>query len=1145
LNQKFKTDPLRNFRFQLFDLKGILEINPDTTLAQDPNETVSSCCTELPEDTIVRLLDWSKKRILRYRPELEFLEDRATPAVLTVNSLVDSTTRGDGLVSLREAIDAHNTRTATDLGEIGETANTIVFTVSGTTQLTLGQLLISGGTGSMLTIDGGGGNIEISSVPGNRLFQVDAPDALTIRNLTFRDVRHTVEGGAILNKGNTTLIGVEVRGVQYVGGPQIFGGVIFNTGTLMVRESLFTDNGNPTGAGILSGAVIGSQGSLQIVNSTFAQNTADDVGGAIDISAGTAILIHNTFVGNRANNDNIGSLPAGGAISIRGGSVLLQNNLISGNFGTNGLQDDIFGAVDPNSSNNFISVDTNLSGIANTVNGNQIGTLAAPLDPLLAPLGDYGGRTRTFALLPGSSAIDAAAAGVFNTDQRGRIRGPLFDIGAFESSGFILTPVAGSTPQLTLVDTPFPNPITVMISAVDPNEPFEGGRLGVIPVFDSLSFGQGAIVGIPTPFDSDGVATFSVSANSIPGSYELLLVVAPTSPPALLQLTNVPAISSVSVDSDSANPSFFGSPVNLIGSATLDDGTPVTQGTVILFFDGQPIGSVDLANPQPVAVPDTLLTVGPHTLRSEYLTVGGTQLLLGGSVVPFAVLRTPTQSTLSVDPISAGLGTPITVNGFVENLSPSVVPTGFVTVFVNGVPVQNVALTPDELGSVFSFTLPGLPSGENVLSFRYEGSLTADASLSNPVAVTINTPPVVIAPDDQFAVEGVSNLFNLGALVDPSSSTITVTVDWGDDTPPETFTVAQGGLLPDLLHTFVESGSYTVTLIVNDGEFDSDPRNFQVQVANIAPRLLPPGPNFVTLPDDGMLTLPFTSVVDPGVTDPIRIIIDWGDGTPLTVIDLDPEDRTLDPESLTHFFGETSEFGTITITVIDDDGGESREIVRVAPPNFSDDLFFLPDDDVGGDDSSPLEEGTFDPFQTFDPSDLARDEIRDDLPAAKEIDVEFLGIELIRQDLPRFGPPMAAEVVQPQLPTFTVPVAPMTLSRNGTAPSPISPLNEKSPLGTPLSLFHSVFDSDDSVNLIDSVRREMAPPTQPVQVTPTTPTTPTGGSTSMLPPVGETLPATESRPSWLVPILAALGVLSLTRSRRRSTNAESGIPNPE
>jgi hypothetical protein len=67
-----------------------------------------------------------------------------------------------------------------------------------------------------------------------------------------------------------------------------------------------------------------------------------------------------------------------------------------------------------------------------------------PIDPLLGPLADNGGPTKTHALLPGSPAIDAGdptsvggANGVPLFDQRGapfaRIAGGRIDIGAYES----------------------------------------------------------------------------------------------------------------------------------------------------------------------------------------------------------------------------------------------------------------------------------------------------------------------------------------------------------------------------------------------------------------------------------------------------------------------------------------------------------------------------------------------------------------------------------------------------------------------------------------------------------------------------------------------------------------------------------------
>src|SRR5262245_57306584 len=63
----------------------------------------------------------------RCRPAVEVLEDRVTPATLTVNSLADDTTTGNGLVTLREAIIAANTDTGTEGGGTGSGADVITF----------------------------------------------------------------------------------------------------------------------------------------------------------------------------------------------------------------------------------------------------------------------------------------------------------------------------------------------------------------------------------------------------------------------------------------------------------------------------------------------------------------------------------------------------------------------------------------------------------------------------------------------------------------------------------------------------------------------------------------------------------------------------------------------------------------------------------------------------------------------------------------------------------------------------------------------------------------------------------------------------------------------------------------------------------
>ena len=117
-----------------------------------------------------------------------------------------------------------------------------------------------------------------------------------------------------------------------------------------------------------------------------------------------------------------------------------------------------------------------MTGISNGAQGNQVGSGPAPLDPLLAPLGDYGGPTFTIPLLPGSRAIGAGTAtGAPALDQRGEPRAGRVDIGAFQSQGFTMVPVAGSTLQSTAVGTAFPNPLAVTVTAINPVEPVNGG----------------------------------------------------------------------------------------------------------------------------------------------------------------------------------------------------------------------------------------------------------------------------------------------------------------------------------------------------------------------------------------------------------------------------------------------------------------------------------------------------------------------------------------------------------------------------------------------------------------------------------------------------------------------------------------------
>ena len=186
------------------------------------------------------------------------------------------------------------------------------------------------------------------------------------------------------------------------------------------------------------GAVVNSA-TLKMLNCTLAANAASSgditfpdfpissaYGGALYNGFGTSILTHVTLVANSATKGaGAGSdFPSlGGGIYLGSGNVYVRNSILSSN------------APGGNCAGTLMDEGRNLSSDA-TCAFSAPGSLNNT-DPLLWPLGAYGGPTLTLALRPGSPAIDAAnPAFCLPTDQRGvpRPQGAGCDIGAVEAA---------------------------------------------------------------------------------------------------------------------------------------------------------------------------------------------------------------------------------------------------------------------------------------------------------------------------------------------------------------------------------------------------------------------------------------------------------------------------------------------------------------------------------------------------------------------------------------------------------------------------------------------------------------------------------------------------------------------------------------
>ncbi len=204
---------------------------------------------------------------------------------------------------------------------------------------------------------------------------------------------------------------------------------VLNSGEVFVSRCTFFGNSAGSGAG---GAIL-NQGTLSVTNATFFGNTAAaSVGGAISNRA-AATLMSSTLSGNSAGK-------GGGIHQATGGSLAITNTLVAVNTGGSHPDIDLAGGTVTATGVNLIGVNEGLEAVFGAPS--LTGTTAAPLDPVLRELGDYGGPTATMPLLPGSPAIDsgAPAAGTPSTDQRGRLRVDdgdgdnvtRIDIGAFE-----------------------------------------------------------------------------------------------------------------------------------------------------------------------------------------------------------------------------------------------------------------------------------------------------------------------------------------------------------------------------------------------------------------------------------------------------------------------------------------------------------------------------------------------------------------------------------------------------------------------------------------------------------------------------------------------------------------------------------------
>jgi RHS repeat-associated protein len=360
---------------------------------------------------------------------METLEPRIMLTTYTVSSLLDN----GGSGTLRSALQTANSDTSAN-----STSDTIIFSVSGTINL----------SGSALAINNTHGSVTITATPGSIV----------------------VNGGGTLQDFSVSSVNATITGLTITHGNSSSGtgGGITNSRTLTLNNDLITSNTAVTGGGIGSNG-----GSLTLNSTTVSNNKATGVagGGGIRVAQSTATLTINdsTISGNTGNygagiysqgvtsvadstiTGNTAGYAGGGLYSLHNATV--SNSTIAGNSAGNnggGIRESVLGTTTLTA--DIVANDTggDLSGsftgnynfIGNRQGGlststNLLGTSSNPIDPKLSALGNYGGPVQTMALRSGSQAIGYVPGGSAPTtiDERGfaRSSSAATDIGAFQT----------------------------------------------------------------------------------------------------------------------------------------------------------------------------------------------------------------------------------------------------------------------------------------------------------------------------------------------------------------------------------------------------------------------------------------------------------------------------------------------------------------------------------------------------------------------------------------------------------------------------------------------------------------------------------------------------------------------------------------
>ncbi|MEZ4686066.1 MAG: choice-of-anchor Q domain-containing protein [Bacteroidia bacterium] len=285
-----------------------------------------------------------------------------------------------------------------------------------------GDAMITGGSVRYNTAGNQGGGLW----NGSGLMIVDG---VSIELNSVSGDAATSGGGGVYNKGGEIEIMASTIAENACSGMNATGGGIFNTGTGTVEISYSTISGNTV---MEHGGGISTEGMVSLKSVTLVYNSAGNMGGGIILTTAMA-------------------------------EAALSSSIVASNNASSGV--DLGASMGTYTSAGYNLVGQDDASVFAPESTDWEGTSQSPIDPMVEPLADNGGDTRTHALKGTSPAIDMGDPMDMANDQRdSTVFNGRRDIGAYESQ----SPATSiDVEKEATISQVYPNPVTQKVFSIN------------------------------------------------------------------------------------------------------------------------------------------------------------------------------------------------------------------------------------------------------------------------------------------------------------------------------------------------------------------------------------------------------------------------------------------------------------------------------------------------------------------------------------------------------------------------------------------------------------------------------------------------------------------------------------------------------